>query len=70
MYLVQVFTIPIVGKGWKVFGLANHIGSWAAFIVGIVVTVGVAHTLYLIFERPTTDFLRRIAAQQSKRKSI
>src|SRR5271156_4881977 len=39
MYLIQVFTIPIVGKGWKMLGLTNHIGPWAAFIVGIVVTV-------------------------------
>jgi peptidoglycan/LPS O-acetylase OafA/YrhL len=70
MYLIQVFTIPVVGKGWKALGLANYIGPWAPFIVGIGVTVGVAHVLYLIFERPVTDFLRRVAAQHAKRQLI
>ena len=63
IYLVQIFTVPVVGKGWKAFGLANHIGPWAAFTVAIVVTIGIAHALYLLFERPVTDCLRRIVGQ-------
>lgn len=69
MYLIQVFTIPVVGKGWKVLGLANHVGPWAALIFAIAVTIGVAHILYLIFERPMTNFLRHAAASHLMRHS-
>ena len=69
MYLIQVFTIPVVGKGWKVLGLANHVGPWAALIFAIAVTMGVAHILYLIFERPMTNFLRHAAASHLMRHS-
>ncbi|HUO44843.1 MAG TPA: acyltransferase [Burkholderiales bacterium] len=64
IYLVQVFTIPVVGKTWKALGLANHVGPWAALAAGVGISIMAAHILYLCFERPLIQYLRRQAAQR------
>jgi peptidoglycan/LPS O-acetylase OafA/YrhL len=64
-YLIQVFTLPVVGKGWKALGFTTHVGPWAAYITGITMTLGMGHILYLLIEHPITRFLRR-GAQSEK----
>jgi len=66
IYLIQVFTLPIVGKSWKVLGLTGNTEPWVAFTAGIAGTVCVAHVLYRIFEKPITVFFRQAIARRIK----
>lgn len=58
LYLTHYFVLAPLGKLWAWLALDASLGPNMLVIIGVILSIGVAHAIHLLFEVPVTRFLK------------
>ncbi|WP_190303200.1 MULTISPECIES: acyltransferase family protein [Methylomonas] len=59
LYLVHPFLVPAMGKVWMALHLHERLAPAVLFIVAFICSITAGHMLYLVIEKPITQWLSR-----------
>ena len=57
LYLTHPFVLPALGKAWRALHLSERTPPFILGLIAFCCALGVGHCLYLLIERPATNWL-------------